>query len=215
MSAAMVSAQRWRRRKEARPQEILDAALSVFAEKGYAATRMEDIAARAGLTKGTIYLYFDGKEAVFKSLVRASIGSNIAHIEQAAHSFEGSTRDLLRFALTTIGRLILTGDRFELAKIILAESGNFPELAKFYRFEIIAKGLSMLIGLIERGIARGEFRAMNPEQAARLCVAPLLLTGLWRSTFEKLDPEPYDHESFIQAHIENLLRGFKPDGAAS
>jgi AcrR family transcriptional regulator len=215
MSAVPSSQQRWRRRKEARPQEILDAALSVFAEKGYAATRMEDIAVRAGLTKGTIYLYFDGKEAVFKSLVRASIGDIIAQVAASASAFEGPMRDLLRFALTMMGRLIVSGERFALAKIILAESGNFPELAKFYRFEIIAKGLATLSGLIERGIARGEFRAMNPEHAARLCVAPLLLSGLWRMTFEKLDSEPYDHESFVQAHIENLLRGFRPDGATS
>src|ERR1700691_6409159 len=97
---------RWRRRKEARPQEILDAALMVFAEKGYASARMDDIAARAGVTKGTIYLYFDGKEAVFKTLVRDSIGDTLQRVIETAHRFEGSAADRLRLMLPTIGRLL-------------------------------------------------------------------------------------------------------------
>src|SRR5678816_2676989 len=102
---------RWRRRKEARPSEILDAALAVFAEKGFAGARMEDIAARAGVTKGTIYLYFESKEAVFKSLVRDSIGTTIDDVLRAAGSFEGSARDLLKLVLTTMGRFLTTSDR--------------------------------------------------------------------------------------------------------
>src|SRR5271170_4707762 len=99
---------RWRRRKEARPQEILDAALAVFADKGFAAARMDDIAARAGVTKGTIYLYFDGKEAVFKTLVRESIGDTLGRVVESANGFEGSAADLLRMILRMIGHFIRT-----------------------------------------------------------------------------------------------------------
>src|SRR4029077_12370180 len=102
---------RWARRRHARPAEILDAALAVFAQKGYAAARMDDIARRAGVTKGTIYLYFENKEAVFKTLVRESIGATIGGVTQSARDFQGPAKDLLRFALTAMGHLLTTSDR--------------------------------------------------------------------------------------------------------
>lgn len=148
---------RWTRRKQARPAEILEAALKVFAEKGFAGARMEDIAARAGVTKGTIYLYFENKEAVFKTLVRESIGATLAGVSANVRDYNGTAKDLLRFALSAMAHLLTTSDRVVLPKIIIGESGNFPELARFYREEIIDKGLALMSGLIERGIAQGEF----------------------------------------------------------
>src|ERR1700743_2411208 len=117
---------RWTRRKEARPTEILDAALKVFAEKGYAGARMDDIARRAGVTKGTIYLYFENKEAVFKTLVRDSIGATLMGVTSAVQSFEGSAREMLTFALNAMAHLLTNSDRVVLPKIIIADSGNFP-----------------------------------------------------------------------------------------
>jgi AcrR family transcriptional regulator len=128
---------RWRRRKDARPQEILEAALACFAGKGFAATRMDDIADSAGVTKGTIYLYFENKEAVFKALVRESIGTQIGQVLEQAEAFQGPARDLLRMVVSTVGEILRTSDRVVLPKIIVAEAGNFPELARFYREEII------------------------------------------------------------------------------
>jgi AcrR family transcriptional regulator len=206
-------AARWKRRKEARPQEILDASLAVFAEKGFAATRMDDIAARAGVTKGTIYLYFDSKEEVFKSLVRQTIGGTLSQIADGVAAYEGPARALLTTVLRTIGTLLRTSDRVVLPKIVLAESGNFPELVRFYRFEIIEKGLGLLNSILARGIAQGEFRDVPPEHAARLCAAPLLLGALWRTTFAPFDPEPYDIEALIETHIDVLLRGLAKEGA--
>src|SRR6476661_28760 len=95
------AAQRWSRRKEARPQEILEAALSVFAEKGFAAARMDDVARHAGVTKGTIYLYFPSKEELFKSLVREAIGGTLAQVTAYADAFNGSARELLISVLRT------------------------------------------------------------------------------------------------------------------
>lgn len=201
---------RWTRRKDARPAEILDAAVAIFAERGFAAARMEDIARRAGVTKGTIYLYFSSKEDVFKSLVRDTIVRTIAATTALASEFEGSSRELLRITMTAIGTFLRTSDRVVLPKIILSEAGNFPELARFYREEVIDKGLALLTGIVTRGIARGEFRAIPTEHVARLAVAPLLFIALWRTTFAKFS-EPYDYEGFIEAHIETLLRGLEPE----
>jgi AcrR family transcriptional regulator len=162
------------------------------------------------VTKGTIYLYFENKEAVFKSLVRDSIGTTIDGVLDAARTFDGSARDLLVFVLTTMGRFLTTSDRVVLPKIVLAESGNFPELVRFYREEIIAKGLGVLTSVIARGIENGEFRAIEPDFAARLCVAPMLFIALWRTTFATLEREPFDYDGFIRTHIETLLRGLAP-----
>ena len=199
--------QRWSRRKEARPQEILDAAMAVFAEKGFAAARMDDIAGRAGVTKGTLYLYFPSKEELFKSLVRAAIGGTLEQVTAFAAAYDGSARELLISVLRTIGTVLRTSDRIVLPKIVLAEAGNFPELVRFYRFEIIEKGMELFRGIVARGIARGEFRDVPPEHVARLCVAPLLLGALWRATFAPFDPEPYDIAALIETHIDVLLRG--------
>jgi AcrR family transcriptional regulator len=201
------AAQRWSRRKEARPQEILEAALSVFAEKGFAAARMDDVARRAGVTKGTIYLYFPSKEDLFKSLVREAIGGALAQVTAYANAFDGSARELLISVLRTIGTVLRTSDRIVLPKIILAEAGNFPELVRFYRFEVIEKGLGLFRSIITRGIERGEFRDVATDHVARLCVAPILLGALWRSTFAPFDIAPYDIGVLIETHIDVLLHG--------
>ena len=203
---------RWRRRKDERPQEILDAALAVFAEKGFAAARMDDIAARAGVTKGTIYLYFDNKDAVFKALVRESIGAQLGQVLDNVRGFEGKSSDLLRMVVTTVGEFLRTSDRVVLPKIIVAEAGNFPELARFYREEIIDKGLGAIGAVIARGIERGEFRNVDPQHAARLCIAPVLLAAVWRTTFAQFDAEPYDYRGLLDTHLDVLLRGLCADG---
>jgi AcrR family transcriptional regulator len=205
---------RWRRRKSARPQEILDAALACFAEKGFAAARMDDIAERAGVTKGTIYLYFENKDAVFKALVRESIGAQIAHVIESIRAYEGSSRDLLRNAVTMIAHFAATSDRVVLPKIIVAEVGNFPELARFYREEIIDKGLGAMTSVIARGVERGEFRDVNPDHVARMMIAPILLSIFWRTTFAQFDSEPYDYLAFLKSHLDILLRGIAAEEGA-
>jgi AcrR family transcriptional regulator len=211
---APVSEQRWTRRKQARPGEILDAALTVFAAKGFAAARMEDIARQAGVTKGTIYLYFENKEAVFKSLVREAVGTTLATVAADVASFEGSARVLLRLVLTRMVQMLVESDKVVLPKIVIAESANFPWLAQFYRFEVIERGLTLLTGLVKRGIERGEFRDLPPEHIARIVIAPVLLSAIWRVTFSHLDPEPYDFKGLIGVHLDILFRGLAPEGAA-
>jgi AcrR family transcriptional regulator len=214
MKAAPLTAEaRWTRRKQDRPAEILEAALKVFAQKGFAAARMDDIAKEAGVTKGTIYLYFENKEAVFKSLVRESVGTTIATVTAAAQTPEGSARLLLRMVLTRVAQLLVEDERVVLPKIVIGESSNFPWLAEFYRFEIIEKGLQLIMSLIERGIAQGEFRPLPPQHVARLCVAPVLLGAIWRVTFAHLDAAPYDYKGLIETHLDVLFRGLAPEEA--
>ncbi len=201
---------RWRRRKEARPSEILEAALAVFAEKGFAAARMDDIAARAGVSKGTIYLYFPSKEAVFKALVRETVGARIGEITSIIQKHEGPTPELLEAALRNFGQFISTSDLVVLPKIVIAEAGNFPDLARFYREEVIERGLSVLGGIVARGIERGEFRPIPTEHAVRLIMAPLLIVMIWRTTFARFDAKPYDYMGLIEEHIQTLLKGLAP-----
>src|SRR5882757_3515546 len=202
-----MKAQRWERRKDARAPEILDAALGCFADKGFAATRMDDIAARAGITKGTIYLYFESKEAVFKALARQSIGAQLDDVRARVEASDGASADLLRLVIATMGHFARTSDRVILPKVLLAEAGNFPELAEFWRREIIDRGIGLFETIIRRGVARGEFRDVPPQHAARLCVAPILVLVLWRTIFSQFDDEPYDYEGLVQTHLDTLLRG--------
>jgi AcrR family transcriptional regulator len=200
-------AKRWQRRKDARPPEILEAALAVFAEKGFAATRLDDVAAKAGITKGTIYLYFDSKQALFEALARQSIGVQIDQVSAQLAQFPGSSAELLRLVLSTLGHFAITSDRVVLPRLVLAEAANFPALAEFWRREVIERGVALMSGIIARGIARGEFRNIDLQHAARLCVAPILVIVLWRTTFARFDAEPYDYQGLIDAHLQTLLKG--------
>jgi len=202
-------AKRWQRRKQARAPEILDAALACFAQKGFAATRLDDIAAKAGITKGTIYLYFDSKQTLFEALARQSIGQQLDQVKAQLAAFTGSSADLLRLILTTMGHFAMSSDRVVLPRLVLAEAANFPQLAEFWRREIIDRGIGLFTTILERGIDRGEFRKIEPQHAARLCIAPILIIVLWRTTFARFDDQPYDYQGLIEAHLQTLLSGLK------
>jgi AcrR family transcriptional regulator len=201
---------RWTRRKTERPGEILDAALRVFAEKGFSAARMEDIAKAAGVTKGTIYLYFENKEQVFKSLVLELIGGVMSGVETHMSAYQGPVNELLRFVLKNIAVVMLQSDRIALPKIIIAEAGNFPALAEFWKREVIDRGMGILRKLMQRGIDSGEFRALPPDHMVRLLIAPMLLSAIWRTTFEQFEPAPFDYQAFVDTHLDVFLRGVSP-----
>jgi AcrR family transcriptional regulator len=202
-------ATRWRRRKDARPQEILEAALAVFAERGFAAARMQQIASRAGVSKGTIYLYFESKEAVFRALVHEVLGTQIVRFADHARESSGPVAPVIADILRGIGEFIAANNRVVLPKIVVAEAGNFPDLARIYREEVIEKGLGLFAGLLKKGMASGEFRNLPIPHAVRLCIAPVLLAAIWRTTFAQLDSEPYDYAGLIETHIATLLRGLQ------
>jgi AcrR family transcriptional regulator len=180
----------------------------VFAEKGFSAARMQEIAKHAGLTSGSLYLYFTSKEEMFKSLVVESIGPQIATLAQMAREFEGPTPDLIRLVMRAIFVFLQSSNRAVLPKLIIAETGNFPELARFYKTEVTDRILAIFEGMVQRGIERGEFRAIDPKHGGRLVFQPAMFTAIWRASFGTLDSEPYDYNGLIETHLDVVLRGF-------
>ena len=170
---------RWRRLPEERPGQILSAALEVFGERGLAAARLEDIAKRAGLSKGTIYLYFPNKEELFREMVRDTVVSQIERGEEEIHSMTGSASDALIRLMRAKWTFIRSPQFAPLFRLIHAEIHSFPDLARFYGEEVVTRGQRLIAGIIERGIASGEFRPVEPLAAARMLNAPFVIHGLW------------------------------------
>ena len=199
---------RWRRRKEARPDEILAAALASFAERGFASTRLEDVAARAGISKGTLYLYFRSKDELFKAVVRATIVPNLERVEALADSFEGPSALLLeRLLLTMAG--VVSSRVGAIPKLVIAEAGNFPDLARFYLDEVVRRGLRLIATILHRGIERREFRAVDVEHTVFCVIAPMLIAALWKNSLEPHDDARLDTQALARAHIDLLLRGLE------
>jgi AcrR family transcriptional regulator len=198
---------RWRRRKEARPAEIVAAALHVFVERGYTRTKLEDVARRAGVTKGTVYLYFQSKEALFKAVVRETLVQSIAHGEVLAESHTGSARDLCRTLVREWWRQIGETKASGIPKLMMAEAVNFPDLARFYYDEVVTRGHRLLSGAIERGIASGEFRPVDVPLAVRLLMAPLLHAMQWRYSFALCVREPFDVARYLDVHLDLFING--------
>ena len=198
---------RWRRRKDARPEEILSAALDVFTERGFAATKLEDVARKAGVTKGTIYLYYESKEALFKAIVRQTIVPVIAKGEEIAQAFTGSARDLFEKLVREYWRLVGETELAGIPKLMMAEAGNFPELARFYYQEVVTRGHKLMAGVLERGIKAGEFRPVNIAVATKLAMSPLMHAVVARKAFAACMPEGFDVASYLNTHIDLYLHG--------
>lgn len=202
---------RWHRRKEARPGEIVAAALDVFVERGFAATKLADVARRAGVTKGTVYLYFESKEALFKAVVRETLLPVIAQGEALAQSFPGSARELFTRLARDYWRLIGETTLAGIPKLMAAEAANFPELARFYYKEVVTRGQRLMASVLERGITNGEFRQVDVRSAARLAMAPLLHAAHWRYSFALCIGEGFDVATYLDSHIDIFLRGIAKD----
>ena len=198
------------RRPEDRPAEILAAALDLFAEKGFTATRMEDVASRAGLSKAAIYLYFKDKMALLEALVKATVGTNLTMARTMAEGYQGSVTELIQTIMGFMAGRIGDTRMPDLIKLIISESRAHPEIGRFYLENVINQGLPFFEGLIQRGIDRGEFRAVDPKLAVKAMIAPMLLAAVWRTVFEPLGAEKLDIEAFARHHQDMLLRGLKP-----
>lgn len=205
--SGLARSQRWQRRKDARPAELLDAALAEFFEKGFAAARLEDIAARAGVSKGTIYLYFGSKDEMFEALVRAIPQANVETARAIASDASVPAPELMRRLLQFMGVLIRDERMQKFPRLIISDGGRFPKLAETYKREVVARGVGIMSAVIERGIAEGTFRKVDVRKAAFAAIAPLLFTAIWKTTFERFEEEPFDHEGFVAQHIDTFLRG--------
>jgi AcrR family transcriptional regulator len=199
------------RRKEARPQELLDAALALFVEKGFAATRSEEVAVRAGVSKGTLYLYFPSKEELFKAVVRQNLSTLIAEGQGLVDGFEGSTSELLTCLMeawwTRVGNTPASG----IFKIMMSEARNFPELAQFYVDEVVKPSQVLLGRTVERGMQRGEFRALPARDVVHALIAPVLFLAMHKHSLGAcgLEGMEMDAESFIQTQMQLVLRGLE------
>lgn len=200
-----------RRRKEARPQELLDAALDLFVERGFAATRSEDVAARAGVSKGTLYLYFPSKEDLLKESIRHNVINQIALGEQLVRDFTGDSGELLGCVLRLWWERIGETRASGIIKLMTAEVRNFPEIAQFYADEVIMPSHRLLAQVIERGVERGEFRAVDVTQVVHALVGPLVFLvlnkhslGACSSSFQ-MQPK-----LVIDALIDMVIHGLAP-----
>ena len=197
------------RRKDARPGELLDAALELFVEKGFAATRAEEVAKRAGVSKGTLFLYFGSKEELFKAVVRENISGRFSEWGMELEAFQGSSADLLRYCMTAWWERVGATKASGISKLMMSEAGNFPELAAFYQEEVVKPGNQLIRRILQRGVDSGEFRTLDVEYGVYLLLAPMMFLALWRHSIGLCvsADAPLDPIAYLHTHIDNLLLG--------
>lgn len=202
-----MSLPRFQRRKQARPGEICAAALDVFVEKGFAAARLDEIARRAGVSKAALYLYFADKETLFRAVVEQAVSPNVAALRAAAADYQGPLGPLLAMVLERIAGFIATSRLPAVAKMVIGESRNFPELAWVWHEQVVMAGVGVLSDQIARGQARGEARPGDPRYFAFSIMGPMLLAAIWRETFEPIGAEPIDAAALARQHAQTVLNG--------
>jgi TetR/AcrR family transcriptional regulator len=197
------------RRKEARPGELLDAALDLFVEKGFAATRSEEVAARAGVSKGTLFLYFPSKEELFKAVVRENMSGRFAEWQEEFAAFEGSTAEMIRYCLRVWWERIGATRASGITKLMISEARNFPELATFYQQEVIRPGMDLVRRILQRGVDRGEFAPMDVEYGVYALVAPMIFLIMMKHSLGACAPQDYplDAQRYVETMADLLVNG--------
>ncbi len=200
---------KFRRRKAARPGEIVEAALAVFAERGFAAAKLDDIARRAGVSKGALYLYFETKEEIFRAVVAQAIAPNVQMIRAVIAAHPGPLSDLLRLVAGRAGVLMETLPVGGVLKMVIAEAGNFPELARVWHDDLVAHILGAMTDAIRAAQGRGEVRPGDPRMYALELIAPMLVGVIWRETFAPVGAQPFDLPALALQHAETMIEGLK------
>jgi TetR/AcrR family transcriptional regulator len=215
-ASSVAPAHKSARRKEARPGELLAAALDLFVEKGYAATRVEEVARRAGVSKGTLFLYFASKEDLFKAVVRENLSLRFPQWSLVLDQFPGSSAELLRYAMAQWWSMVGDTKASGISKLMMSEASNFPELAAFYQHEVIEPGNALIRRILQRGIERGEFRAMDLQYGVHTVLAPMLYLIVWKHSFGACIPQgsPLVPEDYLAAQVDILLNGLCVSDAA-
>jgi len=191
-----------------RTRAIVAAARREFAARGFAATRIDDIARAAGVAKGTIYLYFDSKAALFEGVVRGHLVPQLEAAEAMVAAHDGAVEELLGHLLHTLCQTVLETDLREVIRLLIAEGRNFPEITAFYHREVVSRGMRLLGDLIRRGEARGEFRTTGAADMPQIIMAPLMVGAIWKSLFDEL--APLDAHRLVDIHLDILMRGLRP-----
>lgn len=197
------------RRKEARPGELLEAALDLFVEKGFAATRVDEVASRAGVSKGTLFLYFPSKEELFKAVVRQNIAGRFDEWRAELEAFDGTTSELLRYCYQVWWERIGATKASGITKLMFSEAQNFPEITEFYQQEVILPGQALIRRIVERGIERGEFRPVPLDYIVHVVLAPMIFLMMWKHSVGACIPDSLglQPELYIDAQIDNVLNG--------
>lgn len=208
------------RRKDARPQELLDAALALFVEKGFAATRSEEVAARAGVSKGTLYLYFPSKEELLKAVIRQTLSADIAEGARLLETLDGTATHMLTEVLTRWWVDVFHSPGSGVFKLVMTEMCNFPDLAKFYADEVILPGTTIIRQLIQRGIDSGEFRDIDQMSTVHSIVMPMIMMCLHKHSLGACgfgEPVLADPEHFVRHHLALIFEGLRqrPDSPPS
>jgi AcrR family transcriptional regulator len=198
---------RWQRRAEERPREICAAALEVFAERGFAAARLEEIARRAGVSKGTLYLYFKDKAELFRAVVRDAIAPNIERIAGAVASSDAPFAQVIQLLLAKFAETAQRQPIGAVAKMVIGESRNFPELARVWHDEIASKAITAIAGLIERAQQRGEVRPGDPRLYALSLMGPMVIGVLWQATLVPAGGAPIELAELARQHAGAVLKG--------
>jgi AcrR family transcriptional regulator len=195
------------RRKEARPAELLAAALDLFVERGFSATKLDDIAARAGVSKGTLYLYFASKEGLFKAVIQQGIVPVLDQGAEMLAQHQGDAASLLRLMLLRWWELIGATPLAGVAKLMVSEAGNFPEVAQYYYENVIVRGRELMRQVLQRGVAAGEFRALDIESSIDVIFAPLLMLAIWRYSLGPCACGQQDPSTYLNTHLDLTLSG--------
>lgn len=192
--------------RQVRHEELISAAFSLFIERGFAATRLEDVATKAGVAKGTVVIHFPTKEALFTAVVVEHVAPTVQRAE-ALRDAPGSPREriigLVRFMHDSMQDPHVGG----IPKLIVSEVGNFPELARGFHEQVCDRSRCAIIELIRQGIAAGEFRVVDPGLAARLLLDPLIMHAIWRHSLGRYEPDSVDSQAFLDTHLDIFLRG--------
>lgn len=196
------------RRKQARPGELLDAALNLFVEKGFTATRMEEVAQRAGVSKGTVFLYFPSKEELFKAVVRENISGRFEEWNTELLTYEGSAADMLQHCMNTWWQRIGSTRASGITKLMISEGSHFPDIVTFYQNEVVQPGHALIRQVLQRGIDRGEFRAINLDFAVYNVVAVMLFLILSKHSAACLPNQvSLDPHAYIANQVALMLQG--------
>lgn len=197
---------RYQRRKEDRPQEITEAALQAFAEKGYAATRVEEVAKRAGVSKGLLYLYFKTKEELFKAVVKSVVVRRVDQLIGSIESTDLSSEDFIRGPLTSFLKQVPGSPVAIVIRLLISEGPRHPDLVDYYYDNVVSKGLAAITGFVERGVDRGEFRKSVVTELPQLFLAPVMLSIIWSIIFKTRE---LDTDKLIETQIDMLLTHIK------
>ena len=198
---------KFRRRAEARPDEVLDAALDLFIEKGFAATRVEDIASRAGLSKGAVYLYFPSKEALLEGIVKRAMLPIASTAIEMVQGYAGDPRTIITLVMKTIAGRMTDPRIIAIPKLMMREMINFPDVAAMYRREVLDRVIPMIVGLLRTGIAEGYLRPVDPDLTIRSIIGPIMLHVLLDEVFGIRPGDGLAIERLVENHLTILFDG--------